>query len=155
MDTPPDCCVPPKYKGTVSVLVTRPTIPAAPCASIPCLCMPGLQSNPHPPRLDPYRGRIEAPARSAASQTRTTDRGRLNPRAQHPERLGRSAGMPAAGTERPCRAWQTCRGYEYSGNGEREARSHGPPPQRGSYRALVALGLRRGVGCSPAQKGWL
>ncbi len=153
MDTPPDCCVPPRYKGTVSVLVTRPTVPAAPCASIPCLCMPGLQSNPHPPRLNSYRGRIEAPVRSAASQARTTHRGRLNPRAQHPKQLGRSAGMPASGTKRACRAQQACRGCEYSGKGEREARGHLPPPQRGSYRALDALGLRRGVGCSPVGKG--
>ena len=45
--------------------------------------MPGLQSNPHPPRVNSYRGRIEAPVRSTASQARTTHRGRLNPRAQH------------------------------------------------------------------------
>ena len=89
---------------------------------------------------------------STASQTRTTHRGRLNPRAQHQKQLGRSARMAAAGTERPCRAWQTCRGYKYSGKSKGEARSHDPPPQRGSYRALDALGLRRGVGFSPVRR---
>ena len=96
-------------------------------------------------------GRIEAPARSAASQARTTDGGRLNPRASTSGPLGRGARMAAAGAERPCGARQACRGYGYGGKGERAARGHLPPPRRGSYRALDALGLRRGAGYSP---GW-
>ena len=111
--------------------------------------MPGLAvKSPSSQAYTPYRGRTEATARSTASRTRTTGRGRLSPRAQHPNKLGRYARMPAAGTERPCRARQTCRGCGYSGKGRREARGHFPPPRQA---ALDALGLRRGAGCSP---GW-
>lgn len=60
--------------------------------------------------------------------------------------------MTTADTERPHRTRKTCREYEYSGKGEREARGHDPPPQRGSYRALDALGLRRGVGVRQSGK---
>ncbi|MBN6742381.1 hypothetical protein JKG47_18045, partial [Acidithiobacillus sp. MC6.1] len=72
--------------------------------------------------------------------------------------LGRGAGMSGVLTQRPARAverhgkeGQACQRCEYSEEGEREARGHVPPPQRGSYRALDALGLRRGMGVLQSQ----
>jgi hypothetical protein len=144
---PPDCCVPSRYKGTVSVLATPPHVTGGclvrlypvsaclVCSQIPIL--PGLYS-----LQGPDRGTRPQHSESDSHHGQRT----LEPPRSTPKQLGRSARMPAAGTERPCRARQTCRGCKYSGKVRREARDHFPPPQRGSYRALDALGLRRGAG---------
>ena len=118
-------------------------------------------SSSHPLRAVSIR-RDRASSPSAASQIHTGGfLGRLHrmgkPSLKTLRRSARKTGAmakpTAKGAERPCKAWQTCPWCRCSGNGEREARGHLPPPQRGSYRALDALGLRRGMGGLQSQPG--
>jgi len=118
-------------------------------------------SSSHPLRAVFLR-RDRASSPSAASQVRTGSfLGRLHRRSKTSQKsLRRGAGTPCVtvkvplqGPERPCKARQTCQWCRCSRKGGREARGHWPPPQRGSYRALVALGLRRGAGGLQSQPG--
>jgi len=148
---PPDCCVPSRYKGTVSVLVNPPHVtggylvrlyPVSACLvcnQIPIL--PGFYS-----LQGPDRGTRPQHSESDSHHGQRT----LEPPRSTPKQLGRSARLAATGTERPYRAQQACQGYEYSGKGERGARGHDPPPRQA---ALDALGLRRGAELSPTWRG--
>lgn len=118
-------------------------------------------SSSHPLRAVSIR-RDRASSPSAASQIHTGGfLGRLHRMGKtslknlrrSARQTGAMAKPPANGAERPCRARQTCRWCRYSGKGEREARGHLPPPQRGSCWALDALGLRRGMGGLQSQPG--
>ena len=118
-------------------------------------------SSSHPLRAVFLR-RDRASSPSAASQVRTGSfLGRLHRRSKTSQKslrrgagkTGETAKLTTKGPERPCKARQTCQWCRCSRKGGREARGHWPPPQRGSYRALVALGLRRGAGGLQSQPG--
>jgi len=120
---------------------------------------PGYEQFPSSPGGFHTAGSGLIPQRSKSDSHRRL-LGTLAPYGQNiSETLRRSAGQtgamakpPAQGAERHCKARQTCQGCRYSGKGERAARGHFPPPQRGSYRALDALGLRRVMGVSPVRR---
>jgi len=115
---------------------------------------PGSEQFPSSPGGFPYGGIGPHPPAQQVRYTPGASWDACTVGAKHRNKtLRRSAGKtgtmakpPAQSTERPCKARQPCRGCRYSGKDEREARGHLPPPQRGSYRALDALGLRRGAG---------
>ena len=118
-------------------------------------------SSSHPLRAVSIR-RDRASSPSAASQIHTGGfLGRLHRMGKtslknlrrSARQTGATAKPPAKGTERPRKTRQMCQGCRYSRKGEREARGHLPPPQRGSCWALDALGLRRGMGGLQSQPG--